>query len=208
MPTPYLSAIDLVTNSILTIQTVESVSVSDRLLGDIASTEITVFTNDRSGNNVETDGEVLLTLPVIQEGFDGSYRSFYGSVSINVGARTIFVENVGVNLSSSIESPNYTDRVEVDRKTLFIDKSDLSGMNVLASKQLITVYHTNRKLMLKNNDPLQVAEYNNPGKFQQIEEVTKENDPRLLTVRVPNFIVGVTGEETQAPTGGPPQIWY
>jgi hypothetical protein len=125
-----------------------------------------------------------------------------------LGAPDIFVENVGANLSSSIESSNYTDRVEIDRKTLFIDKSGLSGMNVLASRQLITVYDTNRELMLKNNDPLQVAEYNNPGNFQQIEEVTEENDPRLLSVRVPNFIVGVTGEETQAPTGGPPQIWY
>jgi len=85
----YLNAIDLVTNSTLTIQTVESLPISDRLLGDVDITEITVITNDQSGDNIETDGEILLTLPVTQESFKGSLKNYYGSLSVDVGTHTI-----------------------------------------------------------------------------------------------------------------------
>lgn len=211
----YLNAIDLVTNSTLTIQTVESLPISDRLLGDVDITEITVITNDQSGDNIETDGEILLTLPVTQESFKGSLKNYYGSMSVNIGTHTIdqqtyttFVENTGPKISQQIDVENYSTQTLTGTTNLRVGKPSLSGMRIQAGYQTILVYDVNRELMLTNTDPSRVADYTDPGKFQQIQEVTDANDPRLLTVRVPNFIIGVTGEETQASTGGPPQIWY
>jgi hypothetical protein len=125
-----------------------------------------------------------------------------------LGAPDIIDEPTGSKLTTGIVSSNIVQPLLLLSQPQPVDKSSLFGTTVLASQQLIIVYDTNKELMLRNTNPDQVADYTTPGNFQVIEEVSEENDPRLLTVRVPNFIVGVTGEETVTPTGGAPQIWF
>jgi hypothetical protein len=131
-----------------------------------------------------------------------------GPILYPLGAPDIINENTGIQLSSGIDSLNVEQPVLLLSQAQPVNKSGLFGTKVLASQQLIIVYDTNKELMLKNSNPDQVADYTTPGNFQVIEEVTEANDPRLLTVRVPNFVLGVTGEETGPTTSGPPQVWY
>jgi len=84
------------------------------------------------------------------------------------------------------------------------------SLSVLASNIQITTYITDHEMMLKNSDPQLIASWDQPGNYQFIQEITPANDPRLITVRVQNFVVGVTGSDSQFVTavtsGG--QMWY
>jgi hypothetical protein len=84
------------------------------------------------------------------------------------------------------------------------------SISVLASSIQITTYITDHEMMLKNSDPQLNATWDQPGNYQFIQEITPANDPRLITVRVQNFVVGVTGSDAQFVTaitaGG--QMWY
>jgi hypothetical protein len=86
---------------------------------------------------------------------------------------------------------------------------ELQSSAVLAGNTQIVTYISDHEMMLKNNDPTQPAAYNVPGNYQVIQEVTPANDPRLINVRLKNFVIGVTGESgdnTTVVTGS--QIWY
>jgi hypothetical protein len=85
---------------------------------------------------------------------------------------------------------------------------DVGATRVLASSTFIIVNITDRETMLRNDDPNAIATTSAPQNFQKFEEVTPLNDPRLVTVRVNNYIPGVTGESGEGLGGGPPQIWY
>ena len=84
------------------------------------------------------------------------------------------------------------------------------SQSILAGNLPITTYITDHEMMLKNSDPTVPATYNTPGNYQFIQEITPANDPRLITVRVQNFVIGVTGvnaEFTTSVTSGG-QMWY
>jgi hypothetical protein len=85
----YLGAIDLVTNSILSIEVVEAISDSDRLLGDITPTDITVVVNNQASGTIETSPELALTITSLYDFYKGSYKSYYGSLSVDVGTYTL-----------------------------------------------------------------------------------------------------------------------
>jgi hypothetical protein len=77
---------------------------------------------------------------------------------------------------------------------------------IYAGNTQVTTYVTAHCMMMKNNDVAQPvyasgATVGNPGNYQVIQEVTKANDPRLVTARVQNFIVGVTGVGCGTATG-------
>ena len=90
-----------------------------------------------------------------------------------------------------------------------VDKTSQSQSIVAGNLQIIS-YITDHEMMLKNSDPTLPATYNTPGNYQSIQEITPANDPRLITVRVQNFVIGVTGSDaslTTAVTSGG-QVWY
>lgn len=84
------------------------------------------------------------------------------------------------------------------------------SVSVLAGNLQIITYITDHEMMLKNSDKTLLATYDTPYNYQSIQEITPDNDPRLITVRVQNFVVGVTGSDSQFVTaitsGG--QSWY
>jgi hypothetical protein len=73
-----------------------------------------------------------------------------------------------------------------------------------------SIKSTDHEMMLKNSDPTLPATYNTPGNYQFIQEIRPDNDPRLITVRVQNFVTGVTGSDgspvVSVTAGG--QIWF
>lgn len=77
---------------------------------------------------------------------------------------------------------------------------------VSAYNALITTYIIDHEMMLKNSNPSLPANYKTPGNYQFIQEVTNMNDPRLITVRLKNYVVGVTGETPDTADGK--QTWY
>ena len=84
------------------------------------------------------------------------------------------------------------------------------SVSVLAGNLQVITYITDHEMMLKNSDKSLLATYDTPYNYQSIQEITPDNDPRLITVRVQNFVVGVTGSDAQFVTaitsGG--QTWY
>jgi hypothetical protein len=70
----------------------------------------------------------------------------------------------------------------------------------------IQVIEVDHELMLINNDIRNIATWDDPTKYQKIERVRLENDPRRVTVRLLNFVVGVTGEGPLVPTQI--QTWF
>lgn len=66
----------------------------------------------------------------------------------------------------------------------------------------LTTYISSHEMMMKNNDRALPVAYNTPGNYQVIQEVNKDNDPRLVNARVANFIVGVTGATASTGTAG------
>jgi hypothetical protein len=69
----------------------------------------------------------------------------------------------------------------------------------------ITSIETDHEMMIVNNDPTLLATWDNPT-YQVIQKVTYENDPRRITVRLLNYVVGVTGEGPLVPTQI--QVWF
>ena len=77
----------------------------------------------------------------------------------------------------------------------------------VSTKELqILVTEIDHELMLVNDDPKELATWNDPTKYQRIDRVTLENDPRRITVRLLNYVVGVTGEGALVPTQI--QTWF
>jgi hypothetical protein len=87
--TKYLYAVDLITNSVLTVTTVESVDTATRQLGDIAPGELQIITRDLSTGNKETIPEVVSTITAYSDSYGQSFQNFYGALTVNVGAHTI-----------------------------------------------------------------------------------------------------------------------
>jgi hypothetical protein len=84
------------------------------------------------------------------------------------------------------------------------------SQSIIAGNLQVITYITDHEMMLKNSDPTLPATYNTPGNYQVIQEVTPANDPRLITVRVQNFVTGVTGSDgspvVSVTAGG--QVWF
>jgi hypothetical protein len=70
----------------------------------------------------------------------------------------------------------------------------------------ILVTEIDHELMLINEDPTNLATWDNPTRYEKINRVTLENDPRRITVRLLNFVIGVTGEGALVPTQI--QTWF
>jgi hypothetical protein len=70
----------------------------------------------------------------------------------------------------------------------------------------ILVTEIDHELMLITEDPTNLATWDNPTRYEKIERVTLENDPRRITVRLLNFVIGVTGEGALVPTQI--QTWF
>jgi len=106
----------------------------------------------------------------------------------------------------SLNTGNLVNYDSVDVNALKISQSQ----SVVAGNLQVITYITDHEMMLKNSDPTLPATYNTPGNYQFIQEIRPDNDPRLITVRVQNFVVGVTGSDAQFVTaitsGG--QTWY
>jgi hypothetical protein len=135
----------------------------------------------------------------------------WGSVPViyPLGAPDVFTNTSGSIQSQGISGPfQQPDNSMVLLRNFNIIGPDVGPTRVLASFTFITVNITDRETMLRNDDPNAIATTSTPQNFQKFEEVTPLNDPRLVTVRVNNFIPGVTGEDGEGLGGGPPQIWY
>ena len=87
--TKYLYAVDLITNSVLTVTTVEAVDAATRQLGDIAPGELQIITRDLSTGNKETTPEVLSTITTYSDSYGQSFQNFYGALTVNVGTYTL-----------------------------------------------------------------------------------------------------------------------
>lgn len=106
----------------------------------------------------------------------------------------------------SIATKNPTNYGNTD----FIAIKQPQSQTVLAGNSQITTYVIDHEMMLKNSDTQLPASWDKPGNYQYIQEITPANDPRLITVRVQNFVIGVTGSDssiTTAVTAGG-QVWY
>jgi hypothetical protein len=85
------------------------------------------------------------------------------------------------------------------------ERSGFQGNSVLSGTLTIKTEEIDHELMIVNNDKNRIATWNDPN-YQLIQKVTLENDPRRITVRLLNFIVGVTGEGVLVPTQI--QVWF
>ena len=107
------------------------------------------------------------------------------------------------------ETLNTGNLVNYNNVDINVAKTFLSQSIVAGSLQVIT-YITDHEMMLKNSDPTLPATYNTPGNYQVIQEIRPDNDPRLITVRVQNFVTGVTGSDgspvVSVTAGG--QVWF
>jgi len=107
------------------------------------------------------------------------------------------------------ETLNTGNLVNYGNVDINVAKTFLSQSIIAGNLQVIT-YITDHEMMLKNSDPTLPATYNTPGNYQVIQEVTPANDPRLITVRIQNFVTGVTGSDgsqTVSVTAGG-QVWF
>ena len=96
--------------------------------------------------------------------------------------------------------------IVVDIEDIISTKESQTSAIIATNLQVIT-YITDHEMMLKNSDPALPADYANPGNYQFVQEVTPLNDPRLITVRLKNYVIGVTGETGDSTTTGK-QTWY
>jgi len=106
----------------------------------------------------------------------------------------------------SLNTGNLVNYDSVDVNALKISQSQ----SVVAGNLQVITYITDHEMMLKNSDPNLPATYNTPGNYQFIQEIRPDNDPRLITVRVQNYVIGVTGSDasqTVSVTAGG-QIWF
>ena len=120
------------------------------------------------------------------------------------------------NVATSYQGLNYqsltTGKLVNYGNTDFVATKESQSQSVLAGNLQLITYISDHEMMLKNSDPYLPATYNTPGNYQFIQEITPANDPRLVTVRIQNYIVGVTGSDSslsagsQGATGG--QVWY
>jgi hypothetical protein len=144
-------------------------------------------------------------------GAGGAVAIRWGSTPViyPLGAPDIFTDTSGSLLTQGITAPfQQPSNSMVLLRNFNIIGPDIGPTRILASSTFITVNTTDREMMLRNDDPNAIATPSSPQNFQRFEEVTALNDPRLVTVRVNNYIPGVTGEDGEGQGGGPPQIWY
>jgi hypothetical protein len=104
---------------------------------------------------------------------------------------------------------NFNPGAVYDYETKFpvkVSKTIPESVFVSTKEIQIQVIELDHELMLVNNDIRNIATWDDPTKYQKIERVTLENDPRRVTVRLLNFVVGVTGEGPLVPTQV--QTWF
>jgi hypothetical protein len=122
------------------------------------------------------------------------------------------VENVG----SPATYPSYfklatTTTDPITFTSVIVNKLPSEAISVEPYELKIITYENDQEMMLKNIDKNQLASWDRPENYQLIQKVTPENDPRRVTARLLNYVVGVTGE---GPEGEGPvlpsqvQIWF
>jgi hypothetical protein len=110
------------------------------------------------------------------------------------------------SLTNSI--PKYTDfDYNIVQSITSINVQNKSAESVYVSAGYLTVKtnESDHEMMLVNDDPRQLATGTNLA-YQSIQKITPENDPRRITVRLLNYVVGVTGEGALVPTQI--QTWF
>jgi hypothetical protein len=93
----------------------------------------------------------------------------------------------------------------VSQTSVKVNKPIAETIYVSTGFTQITSIEADHEMMIVNNDRTQLATWDNPN-YQVIQKVTYENDPRRITVRLLNYVVGVTGEGPLVPTQI--QVWF
>jgi hypothetical protein len=114
------------------------------------------------------------------------------SVNVTVTHSLSYVGSTSANLNRVLD----TDAVGEGGATITVVKASINVKNII-STTLTVVVEKIPEFMIKSTDPVTTNVY------QRIEEVNKDNDPRLVTAKVKYNTVGTTGE-----TILDKQIWY
>jgi hypothetical protein len=97
----------------------------------------------------------------------------------------------------------------ISHDTYSIQKAPVTSSQIVANDLKISTEAIDLEMMIVNSDKNNIATLNDTTKYQTIEQITYENDPRRVTVRLLNFIVGVTGEDDfGGGTVTSVQVWF
>jgi hypothetical protein len=121
-----------------------------------------------------------------------------------------YIVDVTAEESSSLTNsiPKYTDfDYNIVQSITSVNVQNKSAESVYVSAGYLTVKtnESDHEMMLVNDDSRQLATGTNLA-YQSIQKITPENDPRRITVRLLNYVVGVTGEGPLVPTQV--QVWF